>query len=100
MTTEPAAGWRFVRFGLIVTGEGERKFLPTLFRSLAASGRCSFQVLRRVGQRGPITSPARKLKMVGSGREIPDKDVSEIGFLTRHALRNGFDFVVLVDDLE
>lgn len=100
MTAEIASGWRFVRFGLIVTGAGEREFLPQLFRSLMASGHCTFRVLRRVGQRAPITSPERRLRMVGAGKEIPDKDVSDIGFPTRAALRNGCDFVALIDDLE
>ena len=92
--------WRFVRFGLIVTGKGEREFLPDLFRSLAATGTCTFKVIRRIGQRGPITSPKRKLRMLGSNKEIPGRDASEIGLPARGFLASHDGYVLLVDDLE
>ena len=95
---EPA--WRFVRFGLIVTGEGEEACLPHLFRSLAASGRCAFEVIRRIGQRSPVTSPRRTLRMAGTGKAIPDRDAEEIGLPARRYLSRACTFVVLVDDLE
>lgn len=93
-------GCQFFRFGLIVTGRGEEAFLPSLFRSLAATGRCHFQVLRRIGQREPITSEKRKLRMTGTGKTIPDRDQSEIGLPARGFLKQEATFVILVDDLE
>lgn len=103
MTLGDPAGsqeWRFSRFGLIVTGRAEETFLPKLFRSISVSGRCSFKVLRRVAQRSPIKSTKRKLRMIGSGKSIPDKDATDIGLPARNCLSSGFNFVVLVDDLE
>ena len=97
---DSASEWRFVHFGLIVTGKGERDFLPDLFRSLAATGMCTFKVIRRIGQRGPITSPKRKLRMLGSGKEIPDRDASEIGLPARGFLSSHDGYVLLIDDLE
>jgi len=96
-----SSSFRFVRFKLIVTGKGEERFLPKLFRSLASTGRCSFEVLRRIGQRSPITSEKRKLAMVGCGKRIPDRDTDEIGLPARRAIRQGQDtYVLLIDDLE
>ena len=95
-----ASEWRFVYFGLIVTGKGEKEFLPDLFRSVAASGRCTFKVIRRIGQRGPVTSPKRKLRMLGSGKAVPDRDASEIGLPARGFLSSHDRYVLLVDDLE
>jgi hypothetical protein len=96
-----ANSWPFYHFGLIVTGKGERAFLPSLFRSLMASGRCTFQVFRQIGQRSPITSQKRVLKMTGTGKTIPDKDVEEIGLPARKFLREKrIALVLLVDDLE
>lgn len=92
--------WRFVYFGLIVTGKGEKEFLPDLFRSVAASGRCAFKVIRRIGQRGPITSPKRKLRMLGSDKAIPDRDANEIGLPARGFLSSHDRYVLLIDDLE
>ncbi|MFV1966660.1 MAG: DUF4276 family protein, partial [Pirellulaceae bacterium] len=92
--------WKFFRFGLIVTGKAEEAFLPNLFRSLAATGHCSFQVIRRIGQRSAITSEKRKARMVGTGQLIPDKDAREIGFPARRYLTAPATFVILVDDLE
>ena len=31
-TPDDGRAWRFFQFGLIVTGQGEEEFLPTLFR--------------------------------------------------------------------
>jgi len=90
----------FFRFGIIVTGKGEEEFLPSLFRSLEATGKCHFQVLRRIGQRSPITSEKRRLVMTGTGKKIPDRDASEIGLPARAFLTQPSSFVVLVDDLE
>lgn len=68
----------FFRFGLIVTGKGERDHLPRLFRSLTTTKVCHFEVIRFIGQRSP-RSEKRRLKMVGHGKTIPDKDTEEIG---------------------
>ncbi len=73
--------WRFIHVGLIVTGETEERCLPELFRSMAATGMCSFSVIRRIGQRSPIRSDRRRLKMVGRGKMIPDRDETEIPVL-------------------
>lgn len=93
--------WEHWQFGLIVTGKSEQKSIDRLFRTLSATGLCSFKVIRRIGQLSPITSPKRKLEMVGAGKKVPDKDVREIGFPARKYLhgKNG-RFVVLIDDLE
>ncbi len=92
--------WRF-DFGLIVTGKGERKHLPKLFKSLMNRGICTFRVLKFIGQRSPITSKQRILKMVGSNKTIPDKDVVEMGYPAREYLNKDLcNFVVLIDDLE
>ena len=92
--------WPFFRFGLIVTGEGEEEFLPKLFRSLAATGRCSFRVIRRIRQRSPIRSLRRQLRMMGSGKLIPDRDADEIGIPARTFLSSADRYVLLIDDLE
>ena len=101
-TSHPTAvtAWPFYHFGLIVTGEAERECLPALFRSIAATGKCRFEVIRRVGQRSAIRSAKRQLKMVGSGKEIPDRDATDIGLPARRHLLSKPGFVVLVDDLE
>jgi hypothetical protein len=91
----------FLRFGLIVTGRGEEQFLPSLFRPLMATGRCTFEVIRRIGQRSPITSRNRRLTMVRTGRVITDKDEEEIGLAARgYLMQRSNSFVLLVDDLE
>lgn len=95
-----ATGWRFVHFGLIVTGKGEREFLPDFFRSIMATGKCSFRVISRISQRSPIQSNKRKLQMIGSGKMIPDKDVHDIGLPARGFLSSEDRFILLVDDLE
>ena len=88
------------RFGLIVTGEGEEAFLPRIFRSISATRGCSFEVIRRIDQREPITSPKRILRMRGSGKRVPGKDETDIGFPARRHLSAEDRFVVLIDDLE
>lgn len=92
--------WRFCEFGLIVTGEGERDFIPSLFRSLQDTGHCRFQVITQIGQRSPITSVKRKLEMVGTGKTIPNRDQDDIGLPARAFLSRESTFVILIDDLE
>ena len=99
-TPAGTGAWRFFRFGLIVTGQGEEEFLPTLFRSLEATGRCHFRVIRRIGQRSPIQSSRRQLRMLGSGKRIPDRDAVEIGLPSRRFLSSDDRYVLLIDDLE
>jgi len=98
--TAVSDAWKFYRFGLLVTGKGEAEFAHTFFRSLMESGRCSFEVIRRIGQRSPITSEKRKLRMVGTGKTIPDRDANEIGLPARRYLQQSETFVILLDDLE
>ena len=100
MTSQPPRGWSFSRVGLIVTGETEEQCLADLFRILTHQRTCNFQVIRRVGQRSPITSDRRILRMVGSGKKIPDRDAEQIGLPAHRFMRNGGDYVMLVDDLE
>lgn len=94
-----ASTWSFFKIALLVTGEGEEKSLHQLFRSLAAEGYCAFKVRARIPQLGPITSQKRKLKMVGKGKTIPTED-EKIGEIARGAFAAGYDYVILVDDLE
>ena len=91
--------WPFHKFALFVTGDGERDFLPLLFRLLETDGHCLFRVVHQLGQRSPIRSKAKSLEMVGRGKEIPDKD-EEIGLKARKYLAEGYHYVVLIDDLE
>src|SRR5579872_3623020 len=93
-------GCNHCTFGLIVTGKGEREFLPELFSVLTKWSGCSFRVIRKVDQRGPITKKA-SLKMVGRRSVIPDKDAVELGLAARGFLRNhACRFVIVVDDVE
>ena len=92
--------WRFSHFGLIVTGKTEAKCIPDFFRLVAATGMCSFRVIRKIGQRSPITAEKRRLRMIGAGKIIPNKDESEIGFPARNFLSSKASFVILIDDLE
>jgi len=92
--------WRFVRFYLFVTGKGEEVFMPSFLRSLTESGNCTFKVGRRIGQRSPIRSEKRKLRMVGKGQTLTDRD-AEIGLGARRLLESKDDaYVILIDDLE
>ena len=89
------------RFGLIVTGEGEKLFLPRLFRVLMARAHCVFTVVRRIGQRSPITATRRILQMVGTGKRLPTKDEEEIGLPALMFLRKyPGSYAMVVDDLE
>jgi hypothetical protein len=89
------------RFGLIVTGQGEEAFLPQLFRVLMARAHCVFQVIRRVGQRSPISAPKRLLRMVGAGQRLPTKDEEDIGLPVLMFLRRyPGSYAMVVDDLE
>ena len=89
----------YFHFGLIVTGETEEQHLPKLFQSLMATGICTFEVIRRVGQLGAITSVER-IKALGNGKDIPSID-AKIGLAARKYLMTDVcHFVLLIDDLE
>ena len=92
--------WRFIQFGLFVTGKTEENCLPDFFRLVAATGICSFSLIRKIGQRSQITSKKRRLKMIGQGKKIPDRDETEIGLPARGYLSSDDRFLILVDDLE
>lgn len=98
---DAASEWTFHHIGLLVTGKGEEKFLPSFLRALMESGNCSIEVIRFIPQRSARTSEKRKLRMVKNGKTIPNLDESEIGLPARQYLsQKGSRFVVLVDDLE
>lgn len=96
----------FTRFGLIVTGQGEERFLPQLFKLFhrhASRPACHFEVIRRIGQRSPRSSPRHQLEMVGKKRKVvPDRDMEDFGFPARAFLGHHGEHahVILVDDLE
>ena len=90
-----------LRFGLIVTGDGEASFLPKLFRSIMAAAHCTFVVIRKSEQLSPITSKKRVLRMVGQGKVIPSKDEEQYGIPARRFLKERANsFVLVIDDLE
>lgn len=94
-------GNSFFRFGLIVTGKGEEDHITNLFRALMRYRNNTFTVIRRIGQRNPITSPDRTLEMVGCGKKITDRDEEQIGVPARQFIRQNPDsFVIVLDDLE
>ena len=89
------------RFWLIVTGKGEEESLPHLFRVFMAKAHCVFTVIRRVGQRSPITASDRILRMVGKGQRLPPKDEEEIGLpVLAYLRRYPGSYAMVVDDLE
>ena len=93
--------YAYFHFGLIVTGDTEREHLPRLFRSLMATGNCTFEVIRKIEQRSPITSRRRRPPVVGTDQMIERKDELEIGLPARgYVNRSGCHFVLLIDDLE
>jgi hypothetical protein len=93
--------WRFRKFGLLVTGEGEELFLPRMFRSLSGlGGGCTFKVIRRIGQLSPRTvAKQARLQVTGTQKRIPSRD-EELGLAARGWLDSGGDYVLLIDDLE
>ncbi len=95
----------FFHFGLIVTGEGERNHLPKLFKSLMATGVCTFEIIFFIGQRSQRTSKKRILRMIDNGKIIPDRDqiigLKARRYLTDDNLKDDLcHFVILIDDLE
>ena len=85
MMTDPST-WPFVPGRPPVTGRGEERFLPRLFRSLEAEGHCSFRLDRWVPQLRPKTSERAMARLVGTGRASTPRD-EEIGLAARRLLR-------------
>lgn len=88
-------------FGLIVTGQAEVNIAPAwLNREFSRRAYCLFEVVRRIGQLDPITSPARVACITGTNKRIPTKD-QELGLVAAGYLKNGKRrFVLVIDDLE
>ncbi len=100
MTDETSqVGWRFVHFGLVVTGDGERAAMPHFLRALTSEGHCTFRVIRQTGQ---VTqrSPARKARDISSGKLIPDRDANVALEIRRHVSRSEDNCAIWIDDLE
>lgn len=93
-----AHAWRFIRIGLVVTGEGEWDFLPELLREIAATGHAHFFVLRRTGQRTGL-SEARIDDYVNQGKQIPDHD-AEVAYDIRRHVATTNHYAIWIDDLE
>ncbi len=89
----------FFKFGLLVTGKTEVEHIPKLFRTLMELRICSFEVIRKVEQLDVRTS-VKKLKMVGTGKDIANKEAERIGFPAREYLKYPCTYVLLLDDLE
>jgi hypothetical protein len=92
----------YTRFGLLVTGRGERQILPSLFRSLAAAYPCYFEVIGKIEQLQPRTSAKKSKKLRGLGQDngLPTRD-EEIGLIARRFLNQyPASYVLLIDDLE
>lgn len=96
--SEPSPSWKQRSFALLVTGKGEAAFLDRLFRSLMAGGDCRFCVARKVEQLTPRTSAPKRLAPPG-GKALTSRD-EETALAARKCLASGFDYVILVDDLE
>lgn len=95
---EPAATWRFVRIGLVVTGDSERDFLCDLFRAIAATGHATFLTIRQTGQRTALSD--KRIDQYGKrGKDIPDRD-AQIGYEIRRFVAQPEHFAVWIDDLE
>ncbi len=95
-------GWPFFRFALIVTGKGERAGIDRFLRAIHADGQSTCTVTDRVPQLIPVGEKkraARELKMVGKGGRLEGRD-EQIGLIVRSLCFRGFDYVILIDDLE
>ena len=91
---------QIVQIGLIVTGKGEHEFLPAIFQSLGRTGTANFRTIGRTGQRSPITSKKRLLRMVGDKKIIPTEDEKQIGLPAHFFLQTSEHCCVMViDDL-
>lgn len=105
MTTTSGSAWRFVHFGVIVTGKGERQCLSGLLDQMCITCHGAFKVIGSVDQKRPGKQLAPQLRVVGTAKKIPDKFTEKIGLRTRSFLdeqrkRGGEGCVLLIDDLE
>ncbi|GAK53138.1 hypothetical protein U14_04398 [Candidatus Moduliflexus flocculans] len=89
-----------IYFGLIVTGDSEKGHLPNLFKSLMSTGCCTFKIIGQVPQRRPITSEQKKLKKIGKGSLIPDRDEDFVKIARRFFQDYPCGFVLLIDDMD
>jgi hypothetical protein len=85
----------FFKFGLLVTGKTEEEHIPKLFKTVMELGICSFKVIRKVEQLSVRTSE-KKLKMVGTGKDIPNKDAERIGFPAREYLKDPCTYTTFI----
>lgn len=100
-STTPAQPYRYVKFGLIFTGETEEIYLPKLFKTLMDLGSCSFEVIRRIPQLDPRTDRKQKLTVTGvQDKKIPSKDEKEITWPAKQYLNQSNTYAIVVDDLE
>ena len=91
----------YFKFGILVTGHTEKQHLPKLFRTLMATGICTFEVIGKIDQLSPITSTRRRDNIVGTTQPIPHKDQQQIGSPSRRYLQNNpCAYILLIDDLE
>ena len=102
MTKDDVSSCTYLYFGLLVTGEGERKYLHRLFRELTATGVGHFEVIRKIEQLTPRTSRQRRIEVVGTNQRIPTKDEERISLPARNFLqeKGPCSFALLIDDLE
>ncbi len=89
-----------IYFGLIVTGDSEKGHLPNLFKPLMSTHCCTFKIIGQVPQRSPITSERKKLRKIGKGSLIPDKDVDFVKIARRFFQDYPYGFVLLIDDMD
>lgn len=93
------AAWRFVKIGLVVTGEGERDFISAFLRPIAATGKCHFPIILQTGQRHALTE-TKERAYNATGKIIPDRDAA-IGAKIRHWLASDEShYAIWLDDLE
>lgn len=91
--------WTFIKFGLIVTGKGEAQFAPKFLRAITTTKRCSFSVLRPIGQRIPIGADKQRV-YIKTGKKIPDRDAMVGAQVRGWLLQDAAHRVLWIDDLE
>ncbi len=91
----------YMRFGLLVTGKGERKSLELLFNKALAYEICHFEVRDKIGQIDPITSKTRIARRDRQNKPVTDKHQEMISQKARRYLQaNKCHHLILIDDLE
>lgn len=98
--TKQQQGCNWIEFGLFVTGKSEQNSLPLLFKPLTNQV-CSFKIKGKIEQISPISSKKRIIKMVGKGKQLPEKQVERISLPARRYLAgDNCRRLILLDDLE